>query len=287
MKSLTPALLYFTSWNPVLAYIRAGPVLDLVQTVAVGEPTLVRVNLSAHDPCNEITHHKGCGWPYMQMNLAAAPLGHPGKEKYWEPYCFVSGCLTANITSFNFTLPPGSLPNGGPYKLSYSFFNLTGNPRDPIDHYMPSQSMYDPPLFNITGNNDSDPSAQWTQYDTDGHWWGGLGNLEGWLTNMSCASVGCGRQCAQRVLAPLLPESPSTNAEMTACLKACPGYGWDPYACTRENVLAPPTSTGGGDGNATRPTGTLPPSSVGSKVVWGPLLTLSSVQLLLTASLVL
>ncbi|KAK6834469.1 hypothetical protein PG987_009163 [Apiospora arundinis] len=205
----------------------------------------------------------------MQMNLAAAPLGHPGKEKYWEPYCF--------------DLSRTGVPTNCP------IHSLTSpvTPRDPIDHYMPSQSMYDPPLFNITGNNDSDPSAQWTQYDTDGHWWGGLGNLEGWLTNMSCASVGCGRQCAQRVLAPLLPESPSTNAKMTACLKACPGYGWDPYSCTRENVLAPPTSTGGGDGNATRPTGTLPPSSVGSKVVWGPLLTLSSVQLLLIASLVL
>lgn len=199
----------------------------------------------------------------------------------------MAGCLTTNVTSFNFTLPPGSLPDGGPYELSYKFFNLTNDPRMPIDFYMPSQSMYDQPEFNITGNDHSDPSAQWTQYDRGGHWWGGLGNLEGWLTNMSCASVGCARQCAQNILWPLLPTSPTSNAEMTACLKACPGYGWDPHACTRENVLEPPTSTGGANGGATRPTASMPPTSAGSKIIWRQLSMLSSVKMLSAASIIL
>ena len=87
MRWLISGLLFFASSSLVSAYYRDNPVLDLVPAVAVGEPTLVRVNLSAHDPCNEITQRKGCNWPYMEINLAAAPLDPPGREKYWMPYC--------------------------------------------------------------------------------------------------------------------------------------------------------------------------------------------------------
>ncbi|KAK7935591.1 hypothetical protein PG985_001086 [Apiospora marii] len=268
--------------SPVLAYIKAGPLLDLAPTVAVGDPTLVRVNLSAHDPCDEITDYKGCGWPYMEVWLHAAPLEPPGMMKYWMPYCFIAGCLTTNITSFNFTLPGGSLPDGGPYKLSYKLFNTTNDPRKPLDSYSPSEAMYDQPEFNITGNNNKnsgDPSgAQWTPYDKAGHWWTGLGNPEGWLRNVSCASVGCARQCAQRILGPLLPEKPISDSDMTACLKACPGYGWDPYSCTRENVLLPPTST---PSPTTPPTaGSTVPASAGFKIVGNQLTALSFVATL-------
>ncbi|KAK8037967.1 hypothetical protein PG994_014734 [Apiospora phragmitis] len=264
--------------TPILAYIKDGPLLDMVLTVTVGEPTLVSVNLSAHDPCNEITHHKDCNWPYMEVWLKAAPMDPPGTKKYWMPYCSVAGCLTTNITNFNFTLPPRSLPDGGPYKLSYNLFNTAHDPRKPIDYYSPSESMYDQPEFNIKGNNNSDPSAQWTPYDKAAHWWTGLGNPEGWLRNVSCASVGCARQCAQRILGSLLPEKPNSNANMTACLKACSGYGWNPYACTRENVMLPPTSTGGG--SATSPTPTVP-ASTGSKIAR------SSYRMVLTTLMVL
>ncbi|KAK8136478.1 hypothetical protein PG984_004418 [Apiospora sp. TS-2023a] len=202
------------------------------------------------------------------------------------PLGFVTGCLTTNITSFNFTLPAGSLPDGGPYKLSYNLFNITNNPRNPLDYYSPSEAMYDQPEFNITGNDNSgdDPSAQWTPYDKAGHWGTEMGNPEGWLRNTSCASVGCARQCAQRILGPLLPESPMSNPDMTACLKACPGYGWDPYACTRENVLLPPTSTGDGN-NAPSPTGpptasSTVPASSGFKIVWDQLAALSFIATL-------
>lgn len=187
---------------------------------------------------------------------------------------FIAGCLTTNITSFNFTLPRGSLPDGGPYKLSYSLFNITNNSQKPLDSYSPSKAMYDQPEFNITGNNNNnsggDRSAQWTAYDKAGHWWTGLGNPEGWLRNVSCASVGCARQCAQRILGPLLPDKPMSNPDMTACLKACPGYGWDPYACTRENVLLPTTSI------ESPPTASSTvPTSVGFKIVWDRLVALS------------
>lgn len=193
--------------------------------------------------------------------------------------------MTTNITSFNFTLPAGSLPDGGPYKLSYNLFNVADNPRKPLDSYSPSEAMYDQPEFDITGNDNSgDPGAQWTPYDNAGHWWMGLGNPEGWLRNVSCASVGCARQCAQRILGPLLPEKPTSNPDMTACLKACPGYGWDPYRCTRENVLLPQPSTGGGNNapSPTRPpiTSSTVPASVGLKIVWDQLAVLSFIATL-------
>ncbi len=231
-------LLFGASWGltPTLSVFSAPAI------ATAGIPTLVDFDFGASSCDSPLSQPQDCNWPYLKLWLMADPAYDSGIT-VWRPYCMVSPCISTNLSNFYITIPPSAVPDGRPYSLTYTLFHRDDN--GSYSFFSPIWSAFESTAFNISGANTS-----WNDYDKQSGRFSTDNSNRAWWANLTCEALGCVRQCALDIEAPLVPFVGGPLPKLDECVEACPGMGWDPSSCITQNAVAVPTAQSPSSTNA-------------------------------------
>ncbi|KAH6900442.1 hypothetical protein B0T10DRAFT_470698 [Thelonectria olida] len=223
----------------LVSFVSAGlhdyKTLDTPELVRAGESFTIAVNFSGPEFPNENCLGPGrCNMDYFRVYLMADPTyttveSSSGESIFWRRYCYLEGCVSTELTSFNTTVPKASFPNGYPYSLDYMLFTQLSN--GSLDTFVPNFSVFESTIFNLTG-----ATGNWSDL---AYKYGDFG-IDKYVRTVPCAAVPCLQDCQTKFVKPYSP------AELDACVEKCRGDS-DPMAdCIMKN-----TTTAGETANET------------------------------------
>ncbi|KAI6088342.1 hypothetical protein F4821DRAFT_93730 [Hypoxylon rubiginosum] len=239
-------LLFFVSLSVAIDRVLTPPPI-----ITAGSPAVIEFNLSASSCNSSFSSDRGCDWPFLTPWLTADPNHPPDGFFVVQQQCFLTPCVTTNLSNFEITLPPSAVPDGSRYALAFLLFKFRDN--GTVDTYYPTFSGFGSDHFNITGAN-----STWTDLDVTSGYQQAAGNRP-WFWNVSCAALECARDCTDKFVGPKIPYVAGPIPELDACVEACPGYGWDPTECIKENAILTSSTT-----SSSIPTSTLASSGSSS-----------------------
>ncbi|KAH6990990.1 hypothetical protein BKA56DRAFT_573554 [Ilyonectria sp. MPI-CAGE-AT-0026] len=208
-------------------------VLSTPNVVRAGEPFTIFTNLAAaHWPIPDCQGPGRCDMKYLRVYMMGDPTyetmtDRGGPAIIWRQYCYLEGCVSTDLTSFNTTIPKASFPDGYPYSLDYMLFTPLDN--GSISTLEPTFSIFEATTFNLTGatGNWSDFAYQSADY-----------GIEKYVYTVPCSAVPCLQDCQTEFVAPYVPFPRKKGEQLDACVKECKGDS-DPMAkCLTKNATA-------------------------------------------------
>ncbi|KAK7407850.1 hypothetical protein QQX98_009965 [Neonectria punicea] len=184
--------------------------------VEAGDPFTIFINLSsASSDSADCQGPERCDMKYMRIYLMGDPThdtktDRTGELIIWRQYCYLEGCVSTDLTSFNTTIPKASFPDGYPYSLDYNFFTPLDNGTT-VTH-QPTFSIFSATTFNLTG-----ATGNWSEFAYELADYG----IEKYVYDVPCSAVPCLQECQTEWVTPYVPVPRRKGSEMDACVELC------------------------------------------------------------------